>query len=248
MAAALRTNRLIPILATVFVAMAATVFIIVRQDEKGSQRVVADSGMFMSRAPIPKTADADTPNDTIRALRGQYEKIDARLASVTQQNNTLQQQRDEAEATVTDMQAKYQSMLDDALQQQQETLALQREAHEEKMDVLLNKLNTVMNQRIEIDATSLTETTPIEESPTAEPSQLPAGFGFGVQSGEFISGEKMIDVFWIEPLDESISRRQASGAPIEPARSEQIHSRLLTPLTPAKNLVNKTLNVVGAAR
>lgn len=247
MAQALKTNRLIPILASVFVAMAASVFFIVKKDEKGAQRVVADSGRFMSRAPIPKTADADTPNDTIRALRGQYEKMNARLSSVTQLNESLKQQRDDAEDTVTDMQARYQTMLDETLQQQQETLALQREAHEEKMDVLLNKLNHVMNQRIERDAASLISAQQIDEL-SKDASALPAGFGFGVQSGEFISGEKMIDVFWIEPLDESINHRQQLSVSTDAVTKDSVQSRLLTPLTPAKNLVHKTLSVVGAAK
>ena len=247
MAAALKTNRLIPLLATMFVAMAVTVFIIVKKDEKGAQRVVADRGKFMSRAPIPKTADADTPNDTIRALRGQYEKMNAKLSQVTVLNESLQQERDAAEDTVSDMQQRYQTMLDDTLQQQQEALALQRESHEEKMDVLLSKLNTVMNRRMETEAASLIKTRQVEE--TSKPkATVPAGFGLGVQSGEFISGEKMIDVFWIEPLDESINHRQPFTAPVNTETDDRGPSRLLTPLTPAKNLVNKTLNVVGAAQ
>ncbi|MEM7258535.1 MAG: hypothetical protein AAF404_14240 [Pseudomonadota bacterium] len=104
-----------------------------------------------------------------------------------------------------------------------------------------------MNHRIENDAASLITTREIDETPK-ETSALPAGFGLGVQSGEFISGEKMIDVFWIEPLDESINHRQQLSVNTDTVEPDSVQSRLLTPLTPAKNLVNKTLNVVGAAR
>ena len=48
---------------------------------------VVNAGDELSSAPIPQTADADSPADTIKSLRGQVEQLQFTIEQVNQQGN-----------------------------------------------------------------------------------------------------------------------------------------------------------------
>ena len=246
MAQVIKTNRLIPVIAGVFIVMAMLVFYTVKQEEKQVATVVS-SGSFMSRAPQPKTADADTPSDTIRSLRGQMDLINANVESVKQHNESIKAERDDIKKDADALEARYQTLLTQTLEKQQQ-------AHESTMDEVLAKLETIAVKNLQQATIVATPVVLEEEADSGEAlAGIPDGFGLGVDSGAFVSGEDMIDVFWIEPLDESITRRQGSGVSNTPAipptvTQERSRSQILQPLKPFQSLVDRSVSLVGATQ
>ncbi len=207
--AALKVNKMIPIMAIAFLAIVVTLFLKTNANDGAVSRSTTEAGVFMRRAPVARTADADTPNDTIRALRGQMNVVTDSVRVTQSKNEQLMAERDAALKKIAQADSTHEARLLAALKAQDEKAARQ-------LDDVLNRFNDAVNSMTEKAAKLNSGQTPAEvtaslASPGSREStrvSLPAGFGHGLTPGAFVSGEALVEVFWIEPLDESINHRR----------------------------------------
>lgn len=204
--AALKTNKLIPIMVVAFVVLAGTVFF-KASSSKVAQPVVADAGQWMRTAPTPRTADGDTSNDTIRAIHGEVTASKKQAGETLEMNKQLIERLDEVMTEKKEIEENQEKTVEQQLLAQSAAQARQFDVMMAKMGEMVNAIGDVeVNQRPTFNATQTVE--------NSQAMEIPDGFGTNIEAGQFVSGEDLIEVFWIEPLDESINNRVDGGRPV----------------------------------
>lgn len=234
--ATIQVNKVIPVMALSFLGMVGYLYVKTGSGSSNASPATVSSGQFMTRAPVARTADADTPNDTIRAIRGQMNTIRSEVLSTQQKNEVLMAERNTALEEKAQADREYSQRLTAALEKQDKASA-------EKMDVVLSRFNTAINELSDSlgqnysNINRTLENTLNRQSGVANDSNnvvagrtlmIPAGFGLEVESGAFLSGEEMVGVFWIEPLDESITHRRNAALPMVAEEVEEHRTRRST--------------------
>ncbi len=244
--AAIRVNKIIPGMAIAFLLIVGYVFFKTNTSGGAVTTSTVEAGAFMARAPVARTADADTPNDTIRALRGQMNVVTDNVIMTQKKNDKLMAERDEALLNMAQADSKYEERLIAALKKQDDLSA-------QKMDRVLDRFNEAVTKMT--DKVGAVSTTDIQTSgsnslnvganPLAVDTQrstlaLPEGFGLGLEAGTFLSGEDMIDVFWIEPLDVSINDRRRGSVTVSELQ-DQAKSSVNTEVNKGKAMLLEPL-------
>ena len=250
--ATLKTNRLIPVMAISFAMIVAIVVFKINAGTSVESSAVS-AGEFMSRAPKPRTADADTPNDTIRALRGQMNEVSKNVERTQTANEKLLADRDRVIEEKRQADAAYQEQLKTALKEQDTKTS-------RRIETILGRLNEAVNGIVVASNEPVVPVTRPNTPVMPLPQDIPEGFGLGLEAGVFVSGEEMIEVFWIEPLDESINQRQrlTGGSLVQqdtPAGNSTVNAGatnakkiLLQPLQDYRDVIKRVSRPAGVSR
>jgi len=205
--AALKTNKIIPVMVVAFVLMAGAVFFKATKP-KVAKPVVADAG---EASLANRKAD-----ETLEMNKQLIDRLD-----------TVMDEKDE-------MEDDQELMITKELEEQQQKQSKQ-------FDMMMAKMSRMVDEMGQVK----TPTLPVLPAQSIEsesvPMEIPEGFGVNIQAGDFVSGEDLIEVFWIEPLDESINNRLgANGRSFIQTTAEESGGD--TKADEAKALLMKPLN------
>lgn len=235
--AALKTNKIIPVMVVAFVLMAGMVFF--KASKPNSARpVVVESGHWMRSAPTPRTTDADTPVDTIRAIRGEVTAARTNADETLEMNKALIVKLDEMKTSKIELEEEQQSRVEQELATQSLQNQRQFDLMMARMGEMVQKISEapVQQQVVVRDASNEVG------SRQSQAMEIPDGFGVNIEAGQFVSGEDLIEVFWIEPLDESINNRVGGRVVTKTADRVQDNTEKFTTTTEnAKALLMKPL-------
>jgi len=211
--AALKVNKGLYIITVAVVVMLFGLFTVSKKASEGTRAaVVESSGEFMTRAPTPKTADADTTTDTINAIGGHLENVEKKVATSNERAAFLEQERKKAIAENKVIAARYETKLNEFTQDVETKNAANMETILRKMDEMI-----LSNRQSESSVSNVDESKSILVPSNESPLLLPAGseLNYGYDRGAFIPGDEMLDVFWIEPLDDSLANRTGTSITVE---------------------------------
>jgi len=215
--AALKVNKGLYIITVAVVVMLFGLFTVSKKASEGTRAaVVESSGEFMTRAPTPKTADADTTTDTINAIGGHLENVEKKVATSNERAAFLEQERKKAIAENKVIAARYETKLNEFTEDVETKNAANMETILRKMDelILSNHQSESLVSNVDANKSILV---PADEAPLL----MPAGsdLNYGYDRGAFIPGDEMLDVFWIEPLDDSLANRTGTTLAVEESDS-----------------------------
>jgi len=200
--AALKTNRVIPVMVVAFVLMGAFVFYKAASSSNAKPVVVSNADQWMRTAPKPRTSSSDTSNDTIRAIRGEVTAANGKADETLEMNKKLIDKLDKEIAEKKALESSQEEVVAEKLSAQSASQARQFDQMMARMNEMVNAIGDV---KIETGAPAQVSDADID--PIYSSIEIPDGFGVGIEAGQFVSGEDLIEVFWIEPLDESINTR-----------------------------------------
>lgn len=236
--ASLKVNRALYVI--VFGVIAAALFTFNMSRNKEPQLLVKDSGEFMDRAPTPKTADADTTVDTLSAIKGHVAGVEKKSTVMQTENKKLVEERNQLMQENKRLAERFESRLN---QMVEET----RKEGDAQMNVVVSKLNEL------IQSNRLRDPEP-ESALKAERDQLvgldalPSGFGGMYERGSVVPGNELLDVIWIEPLDDSLTQGvMGLPLPIEgntgiDGSNQPTQSKALVPLANSRTALSDLIN------
>jgi len=251
--AAIKTSKVIPLMVIAFVLMAAFVFFKASGSSVAKPVTTVDAGQWMRSAPTPRTSDADTSNDTIRAIRGEVTSANSKADETLEMNKKLIARLDDVMTEKAVIVQSQDELIENKLKEQAQTQSSVQAAQFDKMMSKMEEMVLTMSEvKVETVPEAKRSPDPGDRSGSGEPLSIPEGFGLGIEAGQFISGEDLIEVFWIEPLDESINNRviggggivvnQASGKGVEVradgSPADNAKAMLMKPLDTYRDLVD----------
>ena len=220
--AQIRSNRLLPIFAGVALLVLAIVVMKTAFFDGDGPTVT----VYEPQTELPalgQEPDADTPADTIRALRGEIQRQNELLASVQDQNQRLVNENQ-------DLRKSEARIRGDLRQEMDERFHAQQSANDSSMHRGLERLE---QQFSELQGVVGRQAAPTSPQDTDSPySDLPVGVGLNALLGR--------NYTWVTPLDAAPGETADGERPglVPVALQSQIEGRQATQRSPAQQIVD----------
>jgi len=218
--ASLKVNGVLPFIAVCIVVLTAITAYVTSGDES-NVRVVDSEDEIQIRAPM--MADADTATDTITSLAGLVDGLKSDVANVSQENQALRHEKVAIEKKAEEDLKKLESLVatqfersNDSSREIVELLTAQlskmkSEVANLKTEIAIERGKTPVIEPSSKKPSGLTSLTQIKFDPSEV--EIVAGLGIdGLDSGSVISGDKLVDYIWINPLDRDLPSTEIPAA------------------------------------
>lgn len=238
--ASLKVNKALYVITAGVVVALFGMFTLSHKAQDTSVAVVESAGDFMTRAPTPKTADADTTSDTINAIGGHLENVEKKMVTSHQRAEVLELERKEAIAENKKIAARYESKLNEFTENVEGK-------HQASLELLLKKLDEVIVSNEQNKNAPSGKSIVVPPTPLLNPADRDLSYGY--DRGAFVPGDHLLDVFWIEPLDDSLAARSGQTLPSTVNTTPETSSlkdgmptALLSPLENNRNRVKEFID------
>lgn len=230
--AALTTNPILPVVATIVVVAAGASAYVVSRDANGV-RLVDSQGRV--RVEPPREADADTTSDTITALSGMVDGLNETVAQVTSHNEALvaEKARIEAESSaqlesirngIRQEMAKVGDSNRDVMQQMTEQFkAMQQQIRDLEKDLAAAQKPAVQPPSSQTDRSRFSPLSDLLNGGVVRTDtdagryaavEIVPGIGLdSLASGRVVPATDLIDFVWIDPLDRPSEPSSILGVP-----------------------------------
>lgn len=237
--AALKVNRGLYVIVALVLAVALLVWNTSRNSKP--KLIVKEAGQFMKRAPTPVTADADTTTDTFLAIQGHVANVAEKVTIGEKESRKVKAERDAVIEENRLMATRFETKMNEALEEQQED-------SDKKINVIIRKIDELIMSNAESSDMALPVQGSVAQGGTMisglrHVDDVPEGFGSSAyERGAFIPGDQLLNVFWIEPLDDSLSAGFSDPMSISPpGESTVVTSKkgVLQPLEKTNNALKR---------